>query len=317
MSEFDYLGLDGRALRVFLTVLETGSVTAAAEHLGTTQSAVSHTLEKLRGITGDALFVKAGRGIVATAHAQAMAEPARALLDGMRTLALGPRFDPASSRREFTIAANDYQRDLLLPPVLQAICAQAPGVRLRIVPAGIPNLEQLREGYCDLTISPEPPQGGEVLNEHLVADRLVCFYDPAHTEPPRTMEQYLAARHIGLRFDDSDRADFENRFRAVGIHRTVAVVVDNVASIPSFMRGTALLAIVPSMLDDGLMRGLAWVTPPFEVPTLEIHMTWHRRNETDAAHQWLRGLIRESAAALQRCLAAGGGLAQCAATVNT
>jgi DNA-binding transcriptional LysR family regulator len=83
------------------------------------------------------------------------------------------------------------------------------------------------------------------------------------------------------------------------------------------MRGTALLAIAPSMLDDGLMRGLAWVAPPFEVPTLKIHMSWHRRNETDVAHQWLRELIRDSAAALQRCLAAGGGLAHCAATVNT
>lgn len=317
MNEFDYLALDGRALRVFLTVLETGSVTAAAEYMGITQSAVSHTLDKLRGITGDPLFVKAGRGIAATAHAQAMAEPVRTLLDGMRTLALGPRFDPASSRREFTIAANDYQRDLLLPPVLQTMCTHAPGVRMRIVPAGIPTVEQLREGYCDLIISPEPPTGSDVVSEHLVADQLVCYYDPAHSEPPADMEQYLAARHIGLRFDDSERADFENRFRARGIHRTVAVVVDNVASIPSFMRGTALLAIAPSMLDRSLMRGLAWAPPPFPVPALEVHMSWHRRNEQDGAHQWLRGLIRQSAETLQQCLARHGGLAQCARGSNT
>ena len=44
MSNFDHLDLDGRLLRLFLSVLEQGSVTAAAEELGLTQSAVSHAL---------------------------------------------------------------------------------------------------------------------------------------------------------------------------------------------------------------------------------------------------------------------------------
>ena len=51
MSQNDYLGLDGNTLTTFLTVLEEMSVSRAAERLGVTQSAVSHTLEKLRVIT--------------------------------------------------------------------------------------------------------------------------------------------------------------------------------------------------------------------------------------------------------------------------
>jgi hypothetical protein len=38
------LGLDGYALRTFLTVLEETSVSGAAARLGVSQSAVSHTL---------------------------------------------------------------------------------------------------------------------------------------------------------------------------------------------------------------------------------------------------------------------------------
>ena len=77
MKKIDHLDLDGHALARFLAVLEEGSVTAAAARLGITQSALSHSLHKLRRIVGDPLFAKSGRGIVATAHAHALAAQAR------------------------------------------------------------------------------------------------------------------------------------------------------------------------------------------------------------------------------------------------
>lgn len=47
-SKADYIDIDGNALRTFLTVLETESVTKTANMQGVSQSAVSHTLDKLR-----------------------------------------------------------------------------------------------------------------------------------------------------------------------------------------------------------------------------------------------------------------------------
>ena len=124
MKEIDHLALDGHALELFLAVLEEGSVTAAATRLGLTQSAVSHGLNKLRRIVGDPLFAKSGRGIVATAHAQALATKARALIDEMRSFAGGVTFDPATAQVSLTIAANDFQRDLLLPRFFGHVAAQ-------------------------------------------------------------------------------------------------------------------------------------------------------------------------------------------------
>ena len=69
MNDFDWSDLDARLLQLLVAVVEAGSITGAAQALGVTQSAVSHQLDKLRAITGDALFVKSGRGIVATARA--------------------------------------------------------------------------------------------------------------------------------------------------------------------------------------------------------------------------------------------------------
>ena len=72
MSHFDHLNIDGHLLNTLVAVVEAGSVTGAAQRLGVTQSAVSHLLDKLRQITGDPLFVKSGRGIVATACAEGL-----------------------------------------------------------------------------------------------------------------------------------------------------------------------------------------------------------------------------------------------------
>ena len=58
MSEFDHLELDGRLLRLLVTIVEERSITRAAWRLGVTQSAVSHLLDKLRTLLGDPLVVK-------------------------------------------------------------------------------------------------------------------------------------------------------------------------------------------------------------------------------------------------------------------
>ncbi len=75
MSKIDYSNLDGKTLRTFLTILEETSVSKAADRLGVTQSAVSHTLAKLRLILGDPLFVRSGQGLTPTERAIALSEP--------------------------------------------------------------------------------------------------------------------------------------------------------------------------------------------------------------------------------------------------
>ena len=95
MSKFDWSDLDARLLQLLVAVVEVGSITGAAQRLGVTQSAVSHLLDKLRAITGDPLFVKSGRGIVATARAEALAgagaRAAAASWSGLRARASSTR----------------------------------------------------------------------------------------------------------------------------------------------------------------------------------------------------------------------------------
>ena len=66
--------LDPHRLRVFRSVVASGSVQAAADNLGLTSSAVSQHVAALQRETGLTLFHRAGRGIVPTEAALALVE---------------------------------------------------------------------------------------------------------------------------------------------------------------------------------------------------------------------------------------------------
>lgn len=299
MSKFDWSDLDVRLLQLLVAVVETGSITSAAQRLGVTQSAVSHQLEKLRGIIGEPLFVKSGRGIVATTHARQLSIQARELLDQLEHFARSSEFDPARWQTTFTIAANDFQRDVLLPPLMARLHAQAPGVALRVIPSDVPTLEMLRHAHCQLAISPRPPEGSDIVQKRLFETRYRVFYDPAVRAAPQDMAEYLAARHITVVYEPRRALDLDQWLSGRGVQRRFAVMVPGFAGLPAFMHGTDLLATVPGLLQTTLLRGLASVEPPMPCPPLPMYLIWHARHQHDAAHRWLREQLEAGVGAVQ------------------
>jgi len=282
-----------------VAVVDTGSITGAALRLGVTQSAVSHLLDKLRGITGDALFTKSGRGIVATARALTLAERARELLGDLERFAQSEDFDPARWQGTFTIAANDFQRDALLPALMQRLRQQAPDVSLRVIASDVPTPELLRQQQCQLIISPRPPEGTDIVQKRLFADRYRVFYDPSVREAPRSRKDYLAAEHVTVLYAPQRPLDLDQHLQAQGIERRFRVMVPGFAGLPSFVRGTDLLTTVPGLLRTHLLRGLADAEVPVPCPSLPMYMIWHLRHQNDAAHRWVRGLLSDIASPLQ------------------
>jgi DNA-binding transcriptional LysR family regulator len=288
MSGIDHSDIDGRLLQALLAVLEERSVTRAAARLDVTQSAVSHQLDRLRAITADALFVKSGRGIVPTARAEALALQARRLLDEMRAFAAGGSFDPATFDGTLTIAANDLQRDLLLPLLLHHARVRAPRLALRIVPSGVPTAELLRDGECLLAITPRPPDAADVVQRRLFDDRYLVYYDAAARPAPKSLDDYLAAEHLAVHHDTRGRLDIDRFIDERGIRRRFAVTVAGFSGAAPFLRGSVLLATLPGLLRASLLRGFATVTPPLPTPPMPMFMVWHQRHQADPMHRWLR-----------------------------
>jgi DNA-binding transcriptional LysR family regulator len=292
MSKFDHSDIDGRLLQVLLAVFEEQSVTRAAARLDVTQSAVSHLLDKLRDIVGDPLFVKSGRGIVATARAEALAAHARLLLEGLRSFAAAGSFDPATFEGTVTIAANDLQRDLLLPLLLRTARIRAPGLALRIIPSGVPNAEMLRDGHCHLVITPRPPEAGDILQKRLFEDRYWVYFDAGQRDAPRGLDDYLASEHCSVHYEARRTLDIDEWIAAQGHRRRFAVTVPGFAGIGPFLRGSTRLATLPGLLRASLLRGLAVSAPPFDCPAMPMYIVWHLRHQSDPMHQWLRSELQ-------------------------
>jgi DNA-binding transcriptional LysR family regulator len=288
MKTSSYLDLDGNLLRLLLHLTEEESITRAAENLGVTQSAVSHMLTRLRAIVGDPVVVKSGRGVVATAHAKAMADRARALLDELREFSHAGVFEPGELRDQITIAANDLQRDLLLPELLRRLKAEAPDLTLRVIPSDIPTLDMFRTNQCWLAISPRPPDGIEIKQKRLFEDRYIVFYDGEKRQAPQSLAEYCAAEHVTVSYTSTQHLGIDRYLEDTGIRRRFAVEVPGFAGIAAFIHDSNRLTTLPSLLRHDLLRSLQHCELPVESPRLPVYMIWHMRYQHDPAHLWLR-----------------------------
>jgi DNA-binding transcriptional LysR family regulator len=287
----DHLDLDGHLLQLLVAVHEEGSITRAAQRLGVTQSAVSHLLDKLRGIVGDPLFVKSGRGILPTAMADLLVQRARTLLGELRAFSLTAGFEPARLAACFTLAANDLQRDLLLPALLRRLRSEAPGVTLRVIPSGAPEAAMLRDESCQLVITPRPPDGSDILQKRLFEDRYRVFFDPAQRPAPADAADYLASEHITVLYEPRRSLDLDLWLAERGVQRHIIATVPGMAGLAAMLRGGPWLATAPSLLAAGALQGLASCEVPVATPTMPMYLVWHQRHQTDPVMRWLRALL--------------------------
>lgn len=132
--------IDLNLLNMFEAVYSAQSVTAAAKRLNLSQSAVSHSLSRLRREFDDPLFVRMGNALVPTALARALAEPIRDALRGVNiALANAGQFAPETSDRLFRIGLRPTVEALFSKtdaPHAQRSAARARGQRG--FPAGAP-----------------------------------------------------------------------------------------------------------------------------------------------------------------------------------
>jgi DNA-binding transcriptional LysR family regulator len=204
MNNIDHLSLDGNTLRTFLTVLDETSVSRAAERLGVSQSAVSHTLDKLRTIFEDPLFVRVGRGIEPTAKARALRASVESVLDDLKSLTDQRNFDPLAEKMEFTIATNDFPLQLIFPKLLKELSDEGINLRIHFIPSGIPSVSSLRASRYQMLITPAPPDNPDFEKASLVQSKMVIFYDSTVRKPPKTRKQFAESKYVEVRFSDTE-----------------------------------------------------------------------------------------------------------------
>jgi DNA-binding transcriptional LysR family regulator len=291
MSKFDYLGLDGNTLTTFLTVLEETSVSRAAERLGVTQSAVSHTLDKLRVIFDDPLFVRVGRGIESTARARALQASVESVLDDLKSLTDHRDFDPLVEQMDFTIAANDFPIHFIFPRLLRELSAEGIHPRIRFIPSGIPRVSFLRASRYRMLITPTPPNDPELKKVSLIRSKMEIFYDSTVRKPPKTRKQFAESNYVEVRFSDTEASLMALPEFDASTMNPPMISVPNFGLVAPMIKGTDRITTQIAAMKMGLLKELDVAPLPFKTNTLDLFLIWHRREHDDPAHRWLRQKI--------------------------
>ncbi|CAB3785231.1 LysR family transcriptional regulator [Pararobbsia alpina] len=290
--------LDLNLLVVFLEVLHTRGISAAAQNLGLSQPAVSNALARLRTTFDDALFVRTPGGMLPTPLAEELSGPVSSALSQLQDTFNHHReaFDPATSLRRFTIAMTDVA-EVYFMPRLTARCAElAPQVRISVVRSGDRALSNaMADGLIDLAIGANNDFSDSYYQQRLFRQECVTVFRIDHElgRSPLTLERFRAARHVWVAESTSPYDRIAQLLEKAGIRARAPVEVPGFLAVPLIVAQGELVATVPRKLADSIAAsfGLSFVKPPLKLPLLQTNTFWHRRFHHDTGHRWLRGLI--------------------------
>jgi DNA-binding transcriptional LysR family regulator len=190
---------------------------------------------------------------------------------------------------------NNYAAVVAVGPILAAVRAQAPNVRLSLVPSGTLDLtDRLDRGELDLAISAREIDGERFASTLLIEDRFVAVLRSGH---PALRKKLTAAslaelQHLGISSSREDLTFVDEFLKARKSARIVASDVPYLSAGAVLVQSN-LVAILGRKLAVEFRRAypIEIRELPLEAPLLHSVMSWHRRFEDLPAHRWLRRTI--------------------------
>lgn len=278
-------------------LLMEGSVTGAAERLQLSVPAMSRTLERIRLMVGDPLFVRAGRGLVPTPRAEQLREPVRNLVAQAQQLLIQEKdLDISLIRRVFTIRADTGIVTLLAPLIIKEISYKAPFSTIRFTTQGKQDVMPLREGIVDIDIGVIGDLGPEIVRQTLFRDRFVSVFrneNPLNSFSYLSPEQFAKAQHVTVSRRGLLNGPVDVELAKLGLSRHINAVTYSFAEALLIARSTDLIATIPSLFAQTIIEDIQQRDLPFSTPSITISQAWHPIFNADHEHKFLRNIIHE------------------------
>ncbi|GAA2309025.1 LysR family transcriptional regulator [Streptomyces violaceusniger] len=279
-------------------LLEENSVTAAADRLNLSPPAMSRTLARIRRATGDDILVRVGRTMVPTPRALELREETRDLVR-RATAVLTPvrRLDLAGLNRHFTVRGHDALLAALAAPLIARVGATAPNVHLSLLAESAADQPDLARSQVDLEIGANEPRRPELSSEVVGTDRVVLALRRGHplargrvSVDKLVRMTFVAVSRRGRLHDAIDDSLAERGLR----RRVIASLPTSAAALDVVSRSDAVAVVAERICRPASARlGLVTRRLPLELPPTQVVLTWHHRHDSDPAHTWLRGQVRD------------------------
>ena len=279
------------------SIYTEGSLTKAAEVVGITQPAVSNALSRLREKFDDDLFVRTGSGMVPTQKTENIIKDIQNALQLMQKSVNEPdEFDPATSQKTFRISLGDINEGRILAILISKIEKLAPNIKLECYyPARGQVPHALATNELSFAVDPFIPNSKDTNSTKVFSDKFVIAHranHPVSKITEITLDEALKLKYINISNRKRGASVVEMEMQKMQLQPEIALRAQHYLVTPEIVRSTDLCLLCSETFAK--KHGLSYVNLPFDVPPLEQYLIWHKSDDNDGSHIWMRTLIAES-----------------------
>ena len=296
--------VDLNLLVAYQVLMQEKNVTRAAERLFVTQPAMSKTLNRLRNLIDDDLFVRSSHGLTPTPKTLELERPVNDIIARLTELVVQTKeFDPASTSATISLATLGTSASVGMPAFVNKLRQQAPKVLLLSQNIDDKWEERLRSGSLDFAIVAKNNFGDDFVTQKLMSIKPVLYMRKDHplaSVKEITLEERRKYQHMALYFPnfETTREDIQKLFASFGILSNVPFLTTNLMVCLETLRKTDMLMIASDRLINSSLVSDHFISHPLDdLINLKIDalsLVQHVRTKNSALHQYLSQLIVDS-----------------------
>lgn len=288
--------IDLNLLTIFEAVYVHKGIVNAAKILNLTPSAISQSIQKLRAIFPDPLFIRKGQGVTPTAYATHLHEYISQGLESiLGALDLTGSYD---KHRTITIGTSPSLGVLVMPAIYKTIKQHAPQLLIRNVTVNDPET-QLAQFQTDLIIDSNN-FSARALGQHvLYADSLILVCRQHHPafNAPLTLENLRAYEHSSFMAEGQGSNPLRQRIDELFPERQVSFSSYNMFTVASLIGSSDMLCVMPLRLFNLLRK--CWPLESIQLDqlndeTLEISLHYNKLSLRDPVLENVINVIRQA-----------------------
>ena len=205
-------------------------------------------------------------------------------------------FDPATSQKTFRISLGDINEGRILAILISKIEKQAPNIKLECYYTArgqVPHA--LATNELSFAVDPFIPNSKDTNSTKVFSDKFVIAHranHPVSKITEITLDEALKLKYINISNRKRGASVVEMEMQKMQLQPEIALRAQHYLVTPEIVRSTDLCLLCSETFAK--KHGLSYVNLPFDVPPLEQYLIWHKSDDNDGSHIWMRTLIAES-----------------------
>ncbi|MEG0870463.1 MAG: YbeF family transcriptional regulator [Hafnia sp.] len=288
--------IDLNLLTIFEAVYVHKGIVNAAKILNLTPSAISQSIQKLRAIFPDPLFIRKGQGVTPTAYATHLHEYISQGLESiLGALDLTGSYD---KQRTITIGTTPSVGALVMPAIYQAVKAHAPQLLLRNIPIN-DSETQLGQFQTDLIVDSNSLNARALSHNVLFEDKLllVCRRNHPALRQSASVENLQEYEQTLLVMEGQNLHGLRQRVNEIFPERQANFSSYNIFTIAALIGSSDMIGIIPERLFN-LLRN-CWPLEqipfaPLNAESVEISLYYNKLSLRDPVLENVINVIRQA-----------------------